>query len=261
MKTFRKVLILFFAALPLNIAIANDDITGLWQGMLVIGPDTELVIQFNIGQDASGSYTAVLNTPDGGTIENVKADSVDFNAGNLKISVAELSESYEGIFTFKIETMRKFKGKPADAKIIGEINLINFPDAMGSSITLVKGEYKAPVYNLNLPKEIKEQLSGKWNDILKMQAMQTISMAVEFRFETSENKDFSGFEDMPGKGGSGLPITDANMSDGKLFLAVKSLRGEFIGEIIADKLVGDWSQTGGGSTPMTLNRGGYVAPE
>ena len=401
MKTFMKILILFFAALPLNIAIANDDIAGLWQGTLVIGPDTELVIQFNISQDASGSYTAVLNTPDGGTVENVKADSVDFNAGNLKISVAELSGSYEGIFkegkingewkqegtsfplslkpyekptlskedmdmllgtwhgqpvlpegaiiqgnvptflfrfemseqgeftgtftttdmgpqepisnigisdgifTFKIDNSQKFEGKLTDGKIVGEINLINIPDAMGLSITLVKGEYKAPVYNLNLPKEIKEQLSGKWNGMLKMQAMQTISMVVEFSFETSENGDFSGFADTPEEGGSelrikssrmqidgapmkggiqfekkisgngnssvfvdtpegggsGLPITDANMIDGKLFLAVKALGGEFTGEILADKLVGDWTQTGGGSTPITLNRGGYVSPE
>ena len=127
--------------------------------------------------------------------------------------------------------------------------------------TSKQGEFEAPVYNLDLPKKIKAQLSGEWNGILTMGMMQpTTSTVYVFRFEKSKTGDFLGSIEMPEQGGVEFSITDANMSDGKLMLKVKTIEGEFIGKISGDKIAGDWKQMGAESTPLTLNRGTYVPP-
>ena len=56
MKKFLKILILLFAVLPSSIAMANGDITGTWQGNLVIGPDAAFTTELVISEDANGSY-------------------------------------------------------------------------------------------------------------------------------------------------------------------------------------------------------------
>lgn len=348
MKVLLKIMVLLLAVLQLNVAMANEDITGLWQGKLVVSPDTELVIQFNISQGADGSYTAVLNTPDGGSVENVEADSVVFDAGKIKMGVAELSGSYEGIFkegkidgewkqegtsfplslkpyekptlskedmemllgewrgkpvlpegavisingetditysfkfemseqgeftgissfadmgmpgeplsdmgisdgifTFKMGKMEKFKGKLTDEKIVGEIKMVGDANLPGISLTLVKGEYKAPVYNLNLNEETMEKLQGKWNGKLN-------NLDVIFRFAKEKSGDFRGFVSIPKQGPNEMPIMDASLNEGELTLKIKAaMPAEFVGELSANKLVGDWNAMTGESTPLTLDK-------
>jgi len=169
----------------------------------------------------------------------------------------------DGIFTFKIGEMQKFKGDLTDKEIVGVLKFMGDANFPGESLTLVKGEYEAPVYNLNLPEEIKDQLSGVWNGIhtMKLQMMdQTISMAYEVRFERSEDGNFLGFLDVPEQGTSGLAITDASMNEGNLVLAVKAMGGEFTGRISEDKISGDWTQMGAETSSLILNRGKYVPP-
>jgi len=355
MKTMIKTLAMLLAVLSSPIAMADIDITGTWQGDLAINSYSELRIQFIISQDTDDSYAVVLHTPGMGNIKNVEANEVVYNAGNLKVDVAELNGSFEGvvregkiegewkqegtsfplvlmsdekptlteeemgtllgtwkgkpvspegatmempdptcffqfemseqgvltgimsvpefgipdstlsdigirdgIFSFEIsDGTQEFIGELTDNKIIGKLKYPFNPNAI-QLITLVKVEEKVPVYNLVLPEEIKDQLIGSWNGILKMPGpMETTTVAV-FRFEISKHGDFLGFVDM--LGGSGLKITEANMSDGKLILKLKSIRGEVTGSILTDKIVGEWTEEMG-STPLTLDRGPYVAPE
>jgi len=97
MKPLSKILVLLFSLLPSFMAIANEDITGTWQGKLVVDSETEITLQFIISQDANGSYAAILNSPNQGAIKNVNASSVTYSADVLKLDVAELSGSYVGI--------------------------------------------------------------------------------------------------------------------------------------------------------------------
>lgn len=355
MKTMIKTLAMLLAVLSSPIAMADIDITGTWQGDLAVNSYSELRIQFIISQDADDSYAVVLNTPGMGNIKNVEANEVVYNAGNLKIDVAELNGSFEGvvkdgkiegewkqegtsfplilmsdekptlteeemdtllgtwkgkpvspegatmempdptcffqfemseqgvftgimsvpefgipdstlsdigirdgIFSFEIsDGSQEFKGELADNKIIGRLKYPLNPNSI-QLITLVKVEEKVPVYNLDLPKEIKDQLIGSWNGMMKMPGPMETTTVVVFRFEISKHGDFLGFVDM--LGGSGLKITEANMSDGKLVLKLKSIRGEFTGSISAAEIAGEWTEEMG-ITPLTLNRGPYIPPE
>jgi len=333
-----------FTVLQLTTVLAAEGITGTWQGKLVTAPGAEMTIQFIITQDAKGSYSVVLNSPDEGGVKNVKANSVAYASGVLKLDVAELSGSYEGTFkdgkidgkwkqegtsfplvlspyvkptlsqkdmdkllgswngkftipggsltvVFRFERTEKgefkgfldspdqggfgipvtdmemsegnlilkissirgeYKGKLSDNEIIGEFSQLGNP----LSLNLKKGEYKAPAYKLNLPKETIEQLLGEWNGPLTIQAS---TLTVVFRFEMTKNSEFVGFQDSPDQGAKGIPITEATLSEGKLTLKIASINGEFKGQLSGERLDGDWSQMGMKST-LSLKKGKYVVP-
>ena len=347
MKIFIKIFILLIAVFQITHVLAAESITGTWQGKLVTSPGAELVIQFVITQEPNGAYSVVLNSPDQGGIKNVKASSVVYTSGSLKLDVAELSGSYEGVLkdgkidgkwkqegtsfplilspyekpilskkdmdkllgawngkltlpggsltiVFRFERTEKgeftgsldspdqggygipvtdisisdgdfilkiprinaeYKGKMTNNEITGKFTQVG--NAM--PLNLKKGEYKTETYKLTLPKEAMDQLLGEWNGPLTMPIGGSITAV--FRFEQAKNGDFSGFIDLPDQGANGIPITEAILSDGKLILKIKSLGGEFTGELSKDKIVGNWTQTGMNSAPLALNRGKYKAPE
>lgn len=336
MKLYIKILVLLITVFQITNALASENITGTWQGTLVTSPGTELAIQFIITQEPDGSYSAILNSPDEGGIKNIKANSVIYFLGRLRVNVAELGGSYEGVAKdgtidgkweqegtsfplslslYKKSTLSKkdmdrllgvWHGKPEIPKgpqgmvIIGNTPIhvfrfemtekgefkgsLEFPETGGRagtlikfieisngsliielpgfspkteykgkfigneivgklymrdiptfSLTLTKGEYRAPTYKLNLSKENIKLLLGKWSGKLG-------ALKIVFRFETTDKGDFVGFMDRPDKGMKGVPITNANLSNGKLILKMESLGNEFKGQLSGDKLVGEWTQ-------------------
>jgi hypothetical protein len=120
---------------------------------------------------------------------------------------------------------------------------------MKSPLSLKKGKYVVPVYNLSLPEETMDQLAGKWDGKL-------VDLDVIFRFEKVESGGFKGFVDMPRLGKKDLPITDASLSGGKLILKVEAGRGpiEVIGQLSGDKFIGDWISIEGKRIPLTLDK-------
>jgi hypothetical protein len=345
MKKLITLVSILISVLLINNVLASEDIVGTWEGKLVPAPGSELIIHFVIDKSADGSYSVVLDSPDQGAIKNINASSVVYDSGKLKLDVADLSGSYEGVFkdgkfegnwmqegeslplnlspyekpvltkedktrllgqwhgelkiptgthtlVFRFEmgeegefnafldlpdagasglpvvdvelvdgnvrlnipaAQAEVKGKLAESEIVGEIKL----SAQPFPLTLKKGEYKAPVLSLHLPKETAERLSGEWHGQLKM-PMSIVH--VEFRFETTEKGEFVGFFGMPDQNLKGVPITEADLSDGKLNMKVKALNAEFKGQLTGDELAGEWAQAGMSNIPLALKKGEYVPP-
>lgn len=347
----KKLLILFIllvSVLQINTAMASEDISGTWQGTLVPAPGSELIIQFVITKNDDGSYSVVLNSPDQGAIKNIKASSVVFDSGTLKLDVTDLSGAYEGVLKdgkfegnwkqegelipfnlkpyekpvltkedmvilsgqwhgevevpaagtytlvfrfenkegsdfkaaldipeagtgnngipvtnveldggivkFKVPAIQsEFKGKLAQDELTGEFKLRTQP----LPLTLKKGEYKAPTHDLKLPEDIKEQLAGEWHGQLKMPKN---ILHVEARFEKTKKGEFVGFYGLPDQNVKGIPITEADIVDGKIVLKIKIANAEYKGKIDGDKLTGDWSQAGIATIPLSFKKGEYVPP-
>src|SRR5690606_18498018 len=93
----RFVAVLLIALLSAT-ALAQD-ISGTWEGVLEVAPDTEITVRFDLSADGSGGYQAVLNSPDTGAIKAVQADSVSFDGAQLVIDVPSLSGSYQGAWS------------------------------------------------------------------------------------------------------------------------------------------------------------------
>lgn len=102
-----------------------------------------------------------------------------------------------------------------------------------------------------------QDITGQWNGVLTVQGQQ---IQVLFNIE----KDGSGYKstlDIPAQGAKGIPVTAATFANSKLTLKIASIGSEFIGELNADgKIVGNLKQ-GSATFPLTLNKGGIIAPK
>lgn len=142
MKKLIRILILFCSVLFVTNAVGAADITGIWKGKLVTGPGAEMNLRFNIKQDPDGSLSVVLDSPDMDGLKNVRASSVDYTSGNLKVDVAELNGSYEGVVK--------------DGKIDGNWR------QEGTSFPLNLSPYE------KISREVMEKLLGTWHGKPKM---------------------------------------------------------------------------------------------
>ena len=229
MKKIITVGIILFAVLFLNNAMAEENIAGTWQGILTLAPGSELTIQFIITQNADGSYAIVLNSPDQGAIKDVKASSVVFDSGKLKLDVADLSGAYEGVLK-----EGKFEGNWMQE---------------GTSIPLNLKPYEKPV----LSKADKEKLAGQWYGPLKIP---TGDLTLVFRFELKEDNSYKAFLDSPDQGSSNIPISDVELFDNTLTLKISVAKAEYKGKITGDEIVGEFRQ-GGQGIPLNLKKGEY----
>jgi hypothetical protein len=232
MKALLKNLSLLLFLLPLNIAMANEDISGTWQGKLVPAPGMELTIQFVISRNPDGFYSVVLNSPEEGGIKNIEANDVLYEAGALKLDVAELSGSYEGIVS--------------NGSIEGEWK------QQGTSMPLNLSPYAKP----SLSEEDKEKLLGEWHGDLTIPAG---TLVLVFRFEKLKSGDLAGYLDIPDQNANGLPVTDIQRNGKKFVLKVSSIYAEISGELTGSEIIGQFKQ-GPELLPLTLKKGKYTPP-
>ena len=109
-----------------------------------------------------------------------------------------------------------------------------------------QGASQAMLYGTGLSEEDMERLLGEWQGKLG-------PLTLMFRFEKAEKGESVGFIDSPDQGAKGIPITEAALTDGRLELKVKSVGGEFSGQLSSDTLSGEWKQSGQ-SIPLTLTK-------
>ena len=197
MKKLISVVVILFTVLFFNNAMAAENITGTWQGVLAPAPGSELTIQFVITQNDDGSYAVVLNSPDQGAIKDIKATSVVFDSGKLKLDVTDLSGAYEGVLK--------------DGRFEG--NWIQ----EGASIPFNLKPYEKPV----LSRADMEKLAGQWYGPLKVP---TGDLTVVFRFEIKDNGEYKAFLDSPDQGATGIPIDDVELVDNTLTLKISVMR-------------------------------------
>jgi hypothetical protein len=207
-----------------------DKLVGTWQGKTVFPEGVKSNVPmytyiFRFEMSNNGELTGVATVPDTGMPEMPVTDMTISN----------------GILNFKLPNLQmEFKGKLGDKEMVGELKPIREKHSDGPppmSLTLKKGEYAAPIYNLSLAKETMNQLRGKWTGKIG-------SLNVIFRFEVTKDNDFVGFIDSPDQGAKGIPVTDAKFSDGELTLKANSVNGEYKGKLSGDTIVGPWIQNG-----------------
>ena len=204
----------------------KEKLLGSWNGQLET-PANSLTVVFRFHTTEEGEFIGFMDSPD---------------QGGFGIPVTE-TEMKDGAVDIKVSSLQvEYKGKMAGDEIIGEFT----QRGMSFPLNLRKGEYKAPVNSLSLPKSTMDQLLGEWHGKLG-------PLRLVFRFEKKENGDFVGFIDSPDQGAKGIPITQAALSDGRLEIKVKAVGGEFSGQLSGNSLDGEWTQMGR-SNPLTLTK-------
>jgi hypothetical protein len=95
MRTLGCFILILSSLLCCN-AVAQNDLTGTWQGKLAVSPNESMDIQFVLTKQADGSYKAVVSSPNASGIKDTPANTVQFANGKLTINVASLNGSYSG---------------------------------------------------------------------------------------------------------------------------------------------------------------------
>jgi hypothetical protein len=215
----------------------RKQLSGEWHGTLRM-PTNVIHVAFKFETAEKGEFVGYYEIPDQGA-------KIPISEANIK----------DGMLTLKIKVgSAEYKGKLDGDSLTGE-----WVQAGISSIPLSmkKGEYVPPVYNLDLPDEIKEQLTGEWYEDVKLQA-QTITIVVNFK--TTEKGEFIGIQDNLTQNAKGMPVFEATYSDGKLTFKIPN--AEFKGKLDGDKLVGEVALAGSSAppSPVTFKKGKYVPP-
>ncbi|TAJ93228.1 MAG: hypothetical protein EPO31_03185 [Gammaproteobacteria bacterium] len=232
MKTFIKIQLLA-TVLIFNHVMAQQDISGIWQGKLDLGGDQSLTVQFILEKQDDGAWSAIVNSPDTGGIKNVKAGAVAFDGTSLNIDVAELSGGFKGQFKDG-----KFEGTWSQA---------------GSDMPLILAPYTKPV----LSQADMDLLAGEWVGKLEVPAG---ALTLVFRFEINAAGELAGFIRSPDQGGNEAPAADIELVDGVLSLKVPAAQVDIKGKLSGTQFAGEFKQ-GQGTMPLTMNKGEYVPPK
>ena len=212
-------------------ATGQTDLAGTWQGELEAAPGSKLKIQFVVTGKPGGGYGVVVTSPNSGAIKDVAAADVAFTDGKLIVDVPKLSGGYTG-------TLR-------NGVLEGEWT------QEGQKLPLNLRPYQKPT----LTKADMDALRGEWVGKLSVSG---IELAMVLRFSNADDGTFRAVLDSPDQNARDIPLTDVVLENGELSAEVPMVRGEFVGKLAGDELVGQWSQVGRG-TPLTLKKGKYVA--
>ena len=232
MKTLGKILVAVSILVFTNV-MAQQDLSGTWQGKLALGGDATLTVQFIMAKEADGSWSAVVNSPDTGGIKNVKADTVTYDGTNLKIDVASLSGGYTGSFKDG-----KFDGTWTQA---------------GSGMPLSLAPYTKPV----LSQADMDLLAGEWHGKLEIPAG---ALTLVFRFEKNPAGELIGFAKSPDQGPNEIPVGDIELVDGVLQIKIPANQADIKGKLTGTEFAGEFKQ-GGSPIPLTLSKGKYEPPK
>ena len=231
MQALLKILIVIMALTTTHV-MAQEDITGTWQGVLDLGGNSKLTVQFILQKQADGSWSAVVNSPDMGGIKNVKADSASFDGSNLKIDAASLSGGYVGVLKDGA-----FEGKWSQA---------------GSSMPLQLKPYTKPVM---AQAEI-DTLQGDWVGKLKVPAG---DLTLVFRFTKNDAGELQGFISSPDQGGNEAPAADIMLANGDFSMTVPAAQVQISGKMSDQDFTGKFKQAGQ-EFNLVMSKGKYEPP-
>ncbi len=212
-----------------------DTLAGTWYGPLKL-PAGSLTLVTRFKLDDKGELHGTMSSPEQGGVEAPMAD-IEFSGGKL---------------TFKIPAAQgEFTGTYANGAIAGQWS----QGGQGLPVTLKKGEYAAPVVALKLGPEAFSALTGRWEGTIEITPPQgqKISLPLVLRFETDSQAQVVAFIDSPTQHATGIPVTDATFSAGKLVVKVAAVGAEYRADLSGKTLVGEWAQ-GPVKTPLTLTR-------
>jgi hypothetical protein len=217
---------------------ALDTLTGNWLGPVAAGAATlTFVAKFKV--DANGVLQGSLSVPEqGGT--PLPMSEIRFADNKLTFKIPVVSGEYTATYADGALTGLWRQGEP-------------LAPPEGVPVVLKRGEYVAPSHALTMSADSFALLAGTWNGTLNIDAPQgPVTLPIVMRFETDKRGDRVAFVDSPSQGASGIAVTEASLSAGKLFVRVETLQFEYSATLSGNSLTG-WTQ-GAGAGPLTMTR-------
>jgi hypothetical protein len=221
---------------PVMSKASMDTLTGTWSGP-VTGPGGSVTFVATFKPDAKGDMQGSLGIPEQGA--TLPMEDVMLADGKLSFKVPVARGTYEASLANGVLTGLWRQGGQPPA---------------GLPIVLKKGEYVAKVIILKMPTDAFGKVAGTWKGDLHAKGPQgEVTLPLVLRFETNQHADMVAFIDSPSQHSSGVPVTEASLTDGKLVVKVDTLHGEYDATLSGNTLTGQFTQFGN-VTPLTMTR-------
>lgn len=237
----------------------KQQLAGEWYGEQET-PTSFFTVVYRFQYNDAGELVAyIVNNPDNPHTLTTKIYNFSVEGNDLVLERNVVAARKEGRFV-------GFRGKFTGNAIVGETSNSRWT----SPLTLRKGEYVPPVYDLELSDMAKDRLRGKWRSPTGTRTVHhprsgdeaEAKFSAHFIFEDTASGYFTGkvefytelqFKDPEmnekfprdaRKRASRLRISDASLVDGKLVLDVKRFKARFEGNYSGDTITGDWIHLG-----------------
>ncbi|HET8698640.1 MAG TPA: hypothetical protein VFO94_14200 [Gammaproteobacteria bacterium] len=204
-----------------------DMLTGEWVGTMS-STGIEFTMVFKLAAAADGTFGGILDIP----------------GRRLGLAVTDVTLE-NGEFSAQTAVPGTFKGRLSGNEIVGQWTQPNMGGA-SLALTVKKGKYVAPTYDLDLPAAAREQLTGSWRGTLG-------PLELIVRFAADAQGKTHGFLDVPAQNAKDVPITEASLTGAKLTFRIALIGAEYTGDVAGGTITGTWQQVGR-TTPLTLTR-------
>jgi hypothetical protein len=212
--------------------LAQEDISGVWEGVLVVGT-TEIDVEFTLTADGAGGYSAIMDAPDQPSITNMAVDSVTFTDNALTMTIAAVSGQYSGTLT--------------GGTIAGTWT------QQGQDFTLNLAPYEEPT----MTAETFALVAGQWIGSIKPMPNAEMELTVVLDFKEDEPGVYTASLSSPDQGAQNIPVDSFAVEDDELTVEINRMRLEIITNIAGEQMTGNFTQAGR-NIPITLNRGEYT---
>ena len=210
---------------------AQQDISGVWEGVLAVGTN-EIDVEFTLTADGSGGYSAIMDAPDQPSITNMAVDSVALDGNTLTMTIAAVSGEYSGTVN------------------AGAIN--GTWTQQGQEFALNLAPYEEPV----MTAENFALVSGSWVGSIKPMPNAEMELTVVLEFSEDEPGVYSASMSSPDQGATDIPVDSFSVEDNELTLEINRMRLEVVTAIAGEQMTGSFTQAGR-EIPITLDRGEY----
>ncbi len=231
MNTLKRIAAGCLVLLTTTVLHAQQDISGVWEGVLVVGT-TEIDVEFTLSADGAGGYTAIMDAPDQPSITNMAVDSVSFADGNLAMTIAAVSGQYSGSYSGD-----GFAGTWSQ---------------QGQDFTLNLAPYEEPV----MTADGFSLIAGQWIGSIKPMPNAEMELTIVLDFSEGEPGVYSASLSSPDQGAQNIPVDAFSVEGDELTLEINRMRLEIVTTVDGETMTGNFSQAGR-DIPLTLNRGEF----
>lgn len=231
MQAIKILFAVTFLTLPFTVN-AQQDIGGVWEGVLVVAPGTEIDVQFSFSDDGSGGWTGLLNAPDQPSLSDVAIDSIAVNGDELSLDISSVSGSYIGT--------------------MGSETITGIWRQQGQDFELNLTPYEEPT----ITAETFALVDGSWIGAIKPVPTAEMELTLVLAFTDNGGGDYSAALSVPDQGAQNIPVDTFVIDGDEVSVRIGQMQLEISGTVSGEQFTGTFRQAGR-ELPLSMSKGEY----
>lgn len=211
---------------------AQQDISGVWEGVLVVAPGNEIDVQFSFTDDGDGGWTGLLNAPDQPSLTDVAINEINLDGNSLALDVASVSGAYVGTIE--------------GGAIVGSWS------QQGQDFELNLTPYEEPV----ITAETFALVDGSWVGSIKPVPTAEMELTLVLAFTDNGGDDYSATLSVPDQGAQNIPVDRFEIDGDEVSVRISQMQLEIAGTVNGEQFTGAFRQAGR-ELPLTMSKGEY----